>query len=623
MIVTYASGRWIEIRHFLSIEKREAACNHQPVLNVEEDIYVSGAHHTELVSASVAIGADYFRSFLCDLLSMFGRILFNMENLTDRARREAILRMKEQAPKASYFTGLRLDVAKESRGKVMAVCFATAVYNSSSHDAKPIGYPEPLNHSLNQSRKNPLLHLLVYGGAALLLVIGIYSGGGYVIDRNVQYFPVSYEKKLWDLMGDEENLFKTHALTPELQVIEKQLQALVDKMPKDGSLAGRQFKVMLIDDETVNALSLPGDKIIVFKGLLDELGSENALVFVLGHELGHFAHRDHMKQLARQIVAQILDFIMGSNSSSYHTLGSAISNMEIHFSREQELAADSTGLDMLVAMYGHAGGATDYFAWSAQRSDYKKKQRSKAKNLLDRILGGTSDHPDDTSRVNYLSDITAAKGYKVKPVTLLPWLDFQPEATSVSALLARYNYDEIRDLNYEKMRPRYYNAYQQFTTLFVDNRFLASVSPEADVKYYIAQTREAERLNKLYAPYWKATWAAWRDRYKDCCGDHSKEMREKANAIIDLIDEQLGSDLAVLKAHRNILLFLDENAGKWKPGKNPQFMFNYTGASAAFQERNQILLAAYATRNRLWEKRDRAEKEWMKDFKRYRQRNNR
>ena len=45
----------------------------------------------------------------------------------------------------------------------------------------------------------------------------------------------------------------------------------------------------------MNAVALPGGNIVVFAGLLKEIKSENELAMILGHELGHFAHRDHLR----------------------------------------------------------------------------------------------------------------------------------------------------------------------------------------------------------------------------------------------------------------------------------------------------------------------------------------
>ena len=52
---------------------------------------------TQLVSGSVVVSADYFKRFVAGLRMLIGGRLNTYESLLDRARREAILRMREQA----------------------------------------------------------------------------------------------------------------------------------------------------------------------------------------------------------------------------------------------------------------------------------------------------------------------------------------------------------------------------------------------------------------------------------------------------------------------------------------------------------------------------------------------
>src|SRR5579884_1036617 len=92
LIITYFTGRWIEYGHFLSLEAREAKLGHVAVLPMDDDPYLSHAAKTQLVSASCSLSADYFRMFLSWLVSLFGGSLTQLQSVSDRARREVILR---------------------------------------------------------------------------------------------------------------------------------------------------------------------------------------------------------------------------------------------------------------------------------------------------------------------------------------------------------------------------------------------------------------------------------------------------------------------------------------------------------------------------------------------------
>jgi uncharacterized protein YbjQ (UPF0145 family) len=64
-----------------------------------------------LVSASVVISADYFKRLLASLRNIVGGRLRSYESLLDRARREAILRLKEQCPDANIIVNLRMETS--------------------------------------------------------------------------------------------------------------------------------------------------------------------------------------------------------------------------------------------------------------------------------------------------------------------------------------------------------------------------------------------------------------------------------------------------------------------------------------------------------------------------------
>jgi len=56
-----------------------------------------GEYDQILVSGSVVIANDYFKSFVAGLRNLFGGKVRTYETLLDRARREAVLRMKDEA----------------------------------------------------------------------------------------------------------------------------------------------------------------------------------------------------------------------------------------------------------------------------------------------------------------------------------------------------------------------------------------------------------------------------------------------------------------------------------------------------------------------------------------------
>ena len=93
----YFFGRIAEKRHYKSIIKREK--QYKNIIAVssrfppESDVPLSSC----LVAGSVVISVDYFKRFLSGLRALVGGRVIAYESLLDRARREALLRMKKQA----------------------------------------------------------------------------------------------------------------------------------------------------------------------------------------------------------------------------------------------------------------------------------------------------------------------------------------------------------------------------------------------------------------------------------------------------------------------------------------------------------------------------------------------
>lgn len=131
----YFFGRFYEKRHYKSIIKREA--EYRNILVVASRI-LPVTEKTEaslLVMGSVVISVDYFKRFLASLRSLIGGRITSYESLLDRARREAILRMKKQAStmgadkvfNIKYETSSISKNAKGGIGSIEVLAYGTAL----------------------------------------------------------------------------------------------------------------------------------------------------------------------------------------------------------------------------------------------------------------------------------------------------------------------------------------------------------------------------------------------------------------------------------------------------------------------------------------------------------------
>jgi uncharacterized protein YbjQ (UPF0145 family) len=92
----YAVGRIAERRHYRSIFTREKDMANVMVFTNRFPPLTQQASQA-LVTGSVVVSEDYFKRVVSGLQSLFGGRLRAYESLLDRARREAVLRMKQEA----------------------------------------------------------------------------------------------------------------------------------------------------------------------------------------------------------------------------------------------------------------------------------------------------------------------------------------------------------------------------------------------------------------------------------------------------------------------------------------------------------------------------------------------
>ena len=111
ILLGYVVGRIIERRHIKSLLAREGSLQLAVLTNLKS-VPDRPVAQTFLVMGSVVIASDYYKTFGAQLKNLVGGRLGTLETLVERARREAILRMREQA--AAYGAQLVLNVRLET-----------------------------------------------------------------------------------------------------------------------------------------------------------------------------------------------------------------------------------------------------------------------------------------------------------------------------------------------------------------------------------------------------------------------------------------------------------------------------------------------------------------------------
>jgi uncharacterized protein YbjQ (UPF0145 family) len=134
LVAGYVFGQIAEKRHFRSIIKRESELR-DVLCFTERRLPNPGEVGAVLVCGNVVVSIDYFKRFVASLRNLVGGRVGSYESLLERARREAILRMKAEARArgAQSVWNIRLETssiykdARQGIGAVEVLAYGTAV----------------------------------------------------------------------------------------------------------------------------------------------------------------------------------------------------------------------------------------------------------------------------------------------------------------------------------------------------------------------------------------------------------------------------------------------------------------------------------------------------------------
>ena len=206
------------------------------------------------------------------------------------------------------------------------------------------------------ARKTAFRELSWLAAAACLLGGAIFFGVGIVVDATVSRISPEAEASLFASLRPPNLVRKRDA--PRL----RQARTILKSLASAPQVPELPYRLVLLDIEAPNAFAFPGGTIGVTKGLLDALNQEIALAFVLGHELGHFHSRDHLRGIGRAIGFGVAGAVlfggqMGSDSAA------GIFNLVMHrtYSRAQEEKADRFGAECVFHTYGRTDGVDRLF----------------------------------------------------------------------------------------------------------------------------------------------------------------------------------------------------------------------------------------------------------------------
>jgi predicted Zn-dependent protease len=158
-------------------------------------------------------------------------------------------------------------------------------------------------------------------------------------------------------------LNQDHAMLQRVRTIANRLEPQTAVFRRDAP--GWKWEVNVISSNELNAFCMPGGKIMVYSGLINQLRlTDDEIAIVLGHEISHALREHSREQVSHAIAAQTAIgvgaalFGLGEGSADVANAGYE-ALIATRFSRTDESEADRIGLELAArAGYDPRAGVT-------------------------------------------------------------------------------------------------------------------------------------------------------------------------------------------------------------------------------------------------------------------------
>lgn len=204
---------------------------------------------------------------------------------------------------------------------------------------------------INTSDEHPLKEFaLLVTGIGITLVLLMFALG-FMAKHLAHHIPFQWEPKL---------SFATEEIHPYPEA-QQALEDILSKLVQTQANHDITYDIHLLDSDIPNAFATLGGQIYVNTGLLKHVESENGLAMVIAHEMAHVSLRHPIKAFSQNAVFQLITtMVFGDTAITGIASHTGILTF-LSFSRDMEREADKLGKETLIATYGHAGGAAEFF----------------------------------------------------------------------------------------------------------------------------------------------------------------------------------------------------------------------------------------------------------------------
>lgn len=199
-------------------------------------------------------------------------------------------------------------------------------------------------------RKERTGRILLWSAAvAISLTLSVLFLLPIVADRLTLLIPFSVERRLGKAVDNQIRLVFSGKVCSDAPGVAA-LETLVARLRSTMNLEN-DTDIVVLDSAVPNAIALPGGKIYLFKGLLEQAESADEIGGVLAHEMGHVAHRDGLRKLIQSGgTSYLLGLLFGDVTGGGAIVFTSRYLVDSAYSREAEAAADAFAGQAMLAL---------------------------------------------------------------------------------------------------------------------------------------------------------------------------------------------------------------------------------------------------------------------------------
>lgn len=137
-------------------------------------------------------------------------------------------------------------------------------------------------------------------------------------------------------------------VVPDLDVNER-VERILNRIAAVCDRKDLVYSIRVVEEEEVNAISLPGGYVYIFKGLFDQAKTDDQLAGVIAHEVGHITAKHSMKRLQAAYGYTLLQVLAVASRDTQVVQGTmAIMNtLFFAYSQQDEFQADKLAVRYL------------------------------------------------------------------------------------------------------------------------------------------------------------------------------------------------------------------------------------------------------------------------------------